>query len=367
MAIASLRHAHSDGPVKSNSALFKRAVRAVVFGALASAFCFFSVGITDAHAQAGQPAVKCRTAADDAELAKLVKELDSLKGHKWRLEALKAEAQKRLEGDKQDKEYLPWPRKQEDIAQADARIEQTTKDIAMLDAALKENAARMSEVEAKIAALKALPPCQGPSAGPGPVPPPAAIPPCRTAEVDAQIAALKAKKELYERELRLLGRTIKTLGKRVSPLRDPRNYRPEEENGLRALDRQLTEYERQRTILEAEIAALDAQIRALAALKPCPEEHWTTPQPPGVEKPVVGGGKTTPPKHPKKPVKHGKRAVTEDNPLYEEHYTPPPSTKTRTHKKSGDDTSGPSRDDADRQTDEPSNDNANQPEIPIPH
>ena len=181
--------------------------------------------------------------------------------------------------------------------------------------------------------------------------------------------ALKAKRGLDFRELSLLERLIKSYGKSYDQLK--RYGRGEEDKRkLESVDKQLTEYQRQRQILEAEIAELEAKIKALLALKPCTEEPKTTPQPatpPSGEKPPGGGGKATTPKHPKKPVKHGKRAVTEDNPLYEEHYTPPLSTKTKTHKKSGDDGTGPSRDDVDRQTDEPSNDNANQPEIPVPH
>src|SRR5262249_43371936 len=60
------------------------------------------------------------------------------------------------------------------------------------------------------------------------------------------------------------------------------------------------------------------------------------------------------------------RGVSEDNPLYMENYKAQGKPKTSTHKKTGDDGSGPSREDVERQNDEPAKNDSN-PEPPIPH
>ncbi|MBI3678072.1 MAG: hypothetical protein HY243_15795 [Proteobacteria bacterium] len=345
-----------------------RMARIPALAALICALSFFAIGTTGAYAQE-KKTEHCRTAADDAELVKLETELENLRTHRQVLEHLKHDAEEVLKIAKDDDKY--FDEKHPDIdgkwAKHKADLQKGIDDLAAL---LKEDAARTSEVEARIRVLKAMKPCAPGSETPPPVGPSTATPPvpahpCRTPEDDKRIDALNVKKAIYQKELSLVNGWIKSLIKSYVKLKQKGDAPLE----LASVDKQLTSFQNLRFYLEVEIGNLGAQIKALQALKPCPEEPKTTPQPTpqSGEKPPTGGSKTTAPKHPKKPVKHGKRAVTEDNPLYEEHYTPPPSTKTKTHKKSGDDTSGPSRDDADRQTDEPSNDNANQPEIPIPH
>ncbi len=288
---------------KFEAGVSKRLMRAVLFGALTAAASFF--GPTAAIAQPNPAAAPCRDAAGDAEIAKLEKDLGALKDHKWRLQTLRDESQKALDDRiKDSKNYDMRGFKQ----RIDDDIARLTHDIADFDAALARNAAAIRDIEAKIAALKALPPCPpgtaAPPAGPGvtptPVPP---AHPCRTAEDDAAIEALKKEKELDERELSLLQKTIRHLGASVGKMgRRIKNGTASEEDkrNFQALDRQLTDYERQRTDLEAEIAALDAKIRALASLKPC--EHWTTPQPqPGPSEPGTTpqpGKPTTPPPTP---------------------------------------------------------------------
>lgn len=68
-----------------------------------------------------------------------------------------------------------------------------------------------------------------------------------------------------------------------------------------------------------------------------------------------------------KPHPKPKKVIGEDDPRYMEGYKTPASTKPATHKKSGDTGNGPSREDVDRETEQPSNDNDKQPEIPLPH
>jgi hypothetical protein len=328
----------SDAIVSANG----RALRAMMIAVAAASLCFFAVGTTRAHADG------CRTAADEAELAKLEKELDSLHIHRSLLETLKAAKEEELA-------------KQKAADNIPVVIDRLTKKVAELDAALKENAARKEVVKARISVLQALKPCppenKTPPAKtdePGKTPP-VSDHPCRTPEDDKTIAALKAKKTLYTQELKLLERWIRTLGGR---------YQEEQKQGLKeqlaSTDRQLTEYGRWRGVLEGEIRDLENQIAALYALKPCAEESKTTP----------GTSGTTPgTKHPKKAVKHGKHAVSEDNPLYMENYKAPAKTRTSTHQKSGDEGEGPSQNDVDRETEQPSNDDRTnqQPDIPIPH
>jgi hypothetical protein len=60
------------------------------------------------------------------------------------------------------------------------------------------------------------------------------------------------------------------------------------------------------------------------------------------------------------------KAVSEDNPLYMQNYKAP-AKQTTTHKKNSNEGQGPSQSDVDRQTDQPSNDNDHNPDIPVPH
>jgi hypothetical protein len=70
---------------------------------------------------------------------------------------------------------------------------------------------------------------------------------------------------------------------------------------------------------------------------------------------------------PNRPNPKRKAGVSEDSPLYMYGYKAPANSKpSTTKKKSGDSGTGPSQNDVDRQTDQPSNDNDKQPEIPVP-
>jgi hypothetical protein len=389
MALASCDCGHAPIFDQATPSINGRALRMIVFAMLAGFLCFCAFGTTDARAQDKQ-AQTCRTAADDAELADLEKELDSLQIHKALETAMKAAKERELANQIAMKEGKAFPHKYG----GQEGIDRLTRKIAELDAALKENEARTAVVKARIAALKALKPCppenkttpaKADEPGktppktdepgktpppktdePGKTPPPAH--PCRTAEDEKTLAALKAKKALYEQELKQLNKWIETLGYRYS---DEIKKGFKEQAAL--TDKQITELERQRGVLEAEIGGLGKQIDALYALKPCVEEGKTTP----------GTSGTSPgTKHPKKAVKHGKHAVTEDNPLYMENYTPPPGTKTKSTAKHDDSGyAGPSRSDVpddsnDNRTNQEQNNRTSpqqpdttnqQPDFPVPH
>jgi hypothetical protein len=334
-------------------------LRMMVFAVLAVFLGFFALGTTGAYAQDKQ-AQPCRTAADDAELASLEKELDSLQVHKAIETAMKTAEEKDLADLKAGKPVFG----NHGMLGLGA-IDRLTKRVAELDAALKENAVRTEVVKARIAALKALKPCPPENKNPPPkkdepktAPPPDH--PCRTPEDDKMIATLKAKRALYQAELKVLNNWIKELGRR---------YEDEQKKGMKeqlaVTDKEITEFGRQRNVLEGDIGGLTKQIDALYALKPCAEEPKTQTTP--------GTGTTPGGKRPKKAPKHGKHAVSEDNPLYMENYTPAPSTKTKSTAKHDDSGySGPSRDDVpddsnDNRTNQQPDTNNQQPDIPIPH